>query len=192
MYFTIYCTQSIWTHKTKNADQSVEVEKTKRRLACSWRRKSFIKEPPSQFWRWRRDIAMNHEDFTNFMHGGFSFTVQALQLPHTKHKSLTSATTTRKKKPHFLSHMMHSQKHVCLQSSLFKATWMSLHFCLSLCIQELMLQCPRDCVSLSVSRQQVKLSLPWMLSIHLTGYCIINVLALHDEKNGKISYIWNE
>lgn len=157
---------------------------------CLWRRKSFIKEQPSQSRGWRRDIAMNHEDLTNFTHGGFSFTVQALQLHHAKHKSLTGATKKRKK--HFLSLTMHSRKHVCLQSSLFKATWMSLHFSLSLCIQELMLQYPRDCfLCLCQGNKLNSVSLE-CLSIRLRGYCIINVLALHDEKNGKISYIWNE
>lgn len=39
----------------------------------------------------------------------------------------------------FLSLMRHPQQHFCLQSNLFKAA-----LSLSLCIQELILQCPRD------------------------------------------------
>lgn len=83
---------------------------------------------------------MNHEHFLNFMYPGFCFTVQALRLPHAKHKP---HQYTQCRCAALFSLMRHYHNHVCLQSlqsKIFKATWMSPH---SL-IQELMLKYPMD------------------------------------------------
>lgn len=99
------------------------------------RTKSFIKERPSRFKGWGGDVTVACERSTNFMYPGFSFTVQALQLPM---PNTRLTTTTKHMCGEFLSLVRHSQKHVCLQKrfqSYVDVTALSL----SLCIQELIL-----------------------------------------------------
>lgn len=127
---------------------------------------------------------MNHEDFTNFVHPGLSFTVQALQLPSAKHTSLTSTTKTHVQQ---ISVTREAFSKTCLFTKQPFQSYMDVTaLSFSLCIQELMLQNPRDVFLCRCQGNKLNSVSLECSSIHHRGYFVINVLALYD---GKISYI---
>lgn len=66
---------------------------------------------------------MNHERITNFMHPGFTSTVQTLQLPRAKHTSLTST-----KKNTCAANFFHSWG-ILKNMFVYKVTFSKVHGC---------------------------------------------------------------
>lgn len=102
---------------------------------------------------------MNNEDFTNVMHPGFSFILQALKLAHAKYTCLISTKTPQ------ISFT---------REAVYKVTFSKLHGCHCTLFKPLHsginVTRPNGCVVLEC------------LSSHLRVYCVINVLALYDGK----------